>query len=164
MLFGFDFKILWLLFIDYIVVVFSWFVMVYVWLMVCFWVIGLVFVVMIVGGVLMLVWVYLFKLEYLFEGNWNLVFGLLILLLGYNFDIMEMIVECIENVVWFLWEVCFVIVMEDGKFVVNSFFFVVMLGNSFVGVVVVDGSWVVELILLLFWLIFVELGIFGFMI
>ncbi|GAA0786810.1 efflux RND transporter permease subunit [Roseibium denhamense] len=149
--------------IDHIAAGFSWLVMAYVRLTVRFRAVGLVMVAVIAGGALTLAWAYLPKLEYLPEGNRNLVFGLLIPPPGYNLDTTETIAERIENVAQPLWEARPETATNDGTPAVDSFFFVARPGSSFVGASAVDETRVAELIPVLSRPIFAEPGTFGFM-
>ncbi|MBO6754725.1 MAG: efflux RND transporter permease subunit [Roseibium sp.] len=149
--------------VDHVGAAFSWLVMAYVRLTVRYRMVGLALVAMIAGGALTLAWGFLPKLEYLPEGNRNLVFGLLIPPPGYNLDTTETIAERIETVARPLWEARPAPSTEDGAPAVNSFFFVATPGNSFVGAAAVDESRVAELIPLLSRPIFAEPGTFGFM-
>ncbi|MEM6741150.1 MAG: efflux RND transporter permease subunit [Pseudomonadota bacterium] len=103
------------------------------------------------------------KLEYLPEGNRNLVFGLIIPPPGYNLDTTETIAQRIEAVAQPMWEARPATALEDGRPALESFFFVATPGNSFVGAAAVDGSRVAEVIPILSQPIFAEPGTFGFM-
>jgi HAE1 family hydrophobic/amphiphilic exporter-1 len=103
------------------------------------------------------------RLEYLPEGNRNLVFGLIIPPPGYNLETTETIAQRIENVAQPLWEAAPDTETEDGIPAIDSFFFVATLGNSFVGAGAVDPSRAAELIPVLSRPIFAEPGTFGFM-
>ncbi|MEM0908960.1 MAG: efflux RND transporter permease subunit, partial [Pseudomonadota bacterium] len=100
------------------------------------------------------------KLEYLPEGNRNLVFGILIPPPGYNLDTTNAIAERVEEAARPLWE------KEDtpeGPPAMDSFFFVARTGTSFVGGTAKDGSRAGELIPILSRPVFAEPGTFGFM-
>ena len=66
--------------------------------------VALVMVAAIASGAAVAVWVFLPKLEYLPEGNRNLVFGLLIPPPGYNLETTETIAQRIEAVARPMWE------------------------------------------------------------
>ncbi|NNK77753.1 MAG: efflux RND transporter permease subunit, partial [Litoreibacter sp.] len=149
--------------IDHIGSAFHWLVMAYVRLTVRYRAVGLAMVGGIAGGAAVLAWAFLPKLEYLPEGNRNLVFGLLIPPPGYNLDTTETIAERIEAVAEPLWEARPAAETEDGLPAIQSFFFVARPGSSFVGAAAVDGERVGELIPILSRPIFAEPGTFGFM-
>lgn len=142
---------------------FSWLIMAYVRFTVRFRAAGLVMVAAIGGGALIAAWAFLPKLEYLPEGNRNLVFGLLIPPPGYNLDTTETIAQRIEAVAEPMWEARPATETEDGRPALSSFFFVATPGNSFVGAAAVDGSRVADVIPILSRPIFAEPGTFGFM-
>ncbi len=149
--------------IDHLGRAFKWLVMAYVRLTVRFRIAGLVMVAAIGTSAAVAAWTYLPKLEYLPEGNRNLVFGLLIPPPGYNLATTETIAERIENVARPMWEARPAAVTEEGTPALESFFFVATPGNSFVGAAAVDGTRVAELIPILSRPIFAEPGTFGFM-
>lgn len=138
-------------------------VMAYVRLTVRFRAAGLVMVAAIGTGAAVAAWAFLPKLEYLPEGNRNLVFGLLIPPPGYNLSTTETIAQRIEAVARPMWEARPASETEDGQPALESFFFVATPGNSFVGAAAVDGSRVAEVIPILSRPIFAEPGTFGFM-
>jgi HAE1 family hydrophobic/amphiphilic exporter-1 len=142
---------------------FSWLVMKYVSFTVRFRAMGLLFVTLIGTGAAIAAWAFLPKLEYLPEGNRNLVFGLLIPPPGYNLATTETIAERIEAVARPMWEAAPATQTEDGTPALDSFFFVATPGNSFVGAATVDGDRVAEVIPILSRPIFSEPGTFGFM-
>ncbi|MEE4119500.1 MAG: efflux RND transporter permease subunit, partial [Paracoccaceae bacterium] len=149
--------------IDQLGAAFSWLVMAYVKLTVRFRAVGLVMVAAIAGGAAIAAVAFLPKLEYLPEGNRNLVFGLIIPPPGYNLDTTETIAERIEETARPMWEARPEAVTEDGRPALESFFFVATPGNSFVGAAAVDGDRVAEVIPILSGPIFAEPGTFGFM-
>ena len=149
--------------VDHIAKGFSWLVMRYVRMTVRFRLLGLVFVSLIASGAAAAAFLFLPKLEYLPEGNRNLVFGLLIPPPGYNLETTETIAERIEGVARPMWEAAPATEMEDGTPTLDSFFFVATPGNSFVGAATVDGARVAEVIPVLSRPIFAEPGTFGFM-
>ncbi|MCV3271813.1 efflux RND transporter permease subunit [Roseobacter sinensis] len=138
-------------------------VMRYVRMTVRFRAIGLMMVAAIAGGAAIASVLFLPRLEYLPEGNRNLVFGLIIPPPGYNLDTTETIAQRIENVARPLWEAAPEPAMEDGTPTIENFFFVALTGTSFVGAAAVDGTRAGELIPVLSGPIFAEPGTFGFM-
>jgi HAE1 family hydrophobic/amphiphilic exporter-1 len=138
-------------------------VMAYVRLTVRFRTFGILMVVLIAGGAGVASWLFLPRLEYLPEGNRNLVFGLIIPPPGYNLDTTESIAQRIEGVARPLWEAAPDTQMEDGTPTIQNFFFVATPGNSFVGAGAVDGQRAADLIPVLSRPIFSEPGTFGFM-
>ena len=138
-------------------------VMRYVRMTVRFRAIGLVMVAAIAGGAAIASIVFLPRLEYLPEGNRNLVFGLIIPPPGYNLDTTETIAQRIETVARPLWEAAPEPQMEDGTPTIENFFFVALSGTSFVGAAAVDGKRAGDLIPVLSGPIFAEPGTFGFM-
>ncbi len=160
---GSDQKTLRLPGIDHFGSAFRWMVMAYVRMTVRYRAVGLAMVAAIAGGAAALAWAFLPKLEYLPEGNRNLVFGLLIPPPGYNLATTETIAERIEGVARPLWEARPATQTEDGQPALESFFFVATPGNSFVGAAAVDDQRVGELIPILSRPIFAEPGTFGFM-
>ncbi len=142
---------------------FSWLVMKYVQLTIRFRALGLLFVSVIATGAAVAAITFLPKLEYLPEGNRNLVFGLIIPPPGYNLETTETIAQRIEGVARPLWEAAPEPQTEDGTPTLESFFFVATPGNSFVGAATVDGDRIAEVIPILSRPIFAEPGTFGFM-
>ncbi len=138
-------------------------VMAYVRLTVRFRTVGLAMVALIAGGAAVATWAFLPRLEYLPEGNRNLVFGLIIPPPGYNLDTTETIAERIEGVARPLWEAAPALETDSGTPAIDSFFFVATPGNSFVGAAAVDGARAGDLIPVLSRPIFAEPGTFGFM-
>ncbi|WP_299861131.1 efflux RND transporter permease subunit [uncultured Roseobacter sp.] len=138
-------------------------VMRYVRMTVRFRAIGLMMVAAIAGGAAIASVIFLPRLEYLPEGNRNLVFGLIIPPPGYNLDTTQTIAQRIEGVARPLWEAAPAPQMEDGTPTIENFFFVATPGNSFVGAAAVDGTRAGELIPVLSTPIFAEPGTFGFM-
>jgi HAE1 family hydrophobic/amphiphilic exporter-1 len=149
--------------VDHLGRAFSWAVMAYTRLTVRFRVAGLVMVAVIGTGAAIAAWTFLPKLEYLPEGNRNLVFGLIIPPPGYNLETTETIAQRIEAVAQPMWEARPATQTEDGSPALESFFFVATPGNSFVGAAAVDGDRVAEVIPILSRPIFSEPGTFGFM-
>ncbi len=125
--------------------------------------IGVMMVSVIAGGAAVASITFLPRLEYLPEGNRNLVFGLIIPPPGYNLDTTETIAQRIEGVAQPLWEAAPETQTEDGIPTIDTFFFVATPGNSFVGAAAVDGQRAAELIPVLSTPIFAEPGTFGFM-
>ncbi len=149
--------------VDHFARAFSWLVMSYVRLTVRFRALGLLFVSLIATGAAVAAITFLPKLEYLPEGNRNLVFGLIIPPPGYNLATTETIAQRIEGVARPLWEAAPAEQTAEGTPALESFFFVATPGNSFVGAAAVDGDRVAEVIPILSRPIFAEPGTFGFM-
>jgi len=149
--------------VDHIASGFHKAVMAYVRLTVRSRAIGIAMVTLIAGGAAVASWMFLPRLEYLPEGNRNLVFGLIIPPPGYNLETTETIAQRIEQVAQPLWEAAPEPQTEDGTPTIDSFFFVATPGNSFVGAGAVDAQRAGELIPVLSRPIFAEPGTFGFM-
>ncbi|MDE0850782.1 efflux RND transporter permease subunit [Yoonia sp.] len=149
--------------IDHIAIGFRRAVMAYVRMTVRYRTVGIVMVAVIAGGAAVASWTFLPRLEYLPEGNRNLVFGLIIPPPGYNLETTETIAQRIEAVAEPLWEAAPALAMEDGTPTIDSFFFVATPGTSFVGAGAVDGQRAGDLIPVLSSPIFAEPGTFGFM-
>lgn len=124
---------------------------------------GITMVALIAGTAITASVMFLPQLEYLPEGNRNLVFGLIIPPPGYNLDTTETIAERIEQTARPMWEGAPALELEDGTPVIENFFFVATPGNSFVGATAMDGSRAGDLIPILSQPIFSEPGTFGFM-
>jgi HAE1 family hydrophobic/amphiphilic exporter-1 len=105
-------------------------------------------------------WAFLPKLEYLPEGNRNLIFGVIIPPPGYNLATTTTIAERIESVARPLWE------QEadnpESAPAIKSFFFVATSSITFVGATAENPGRVAELIPILSRPIFAEPGTFGF--
>ena len=125
--------------------------------------VGILMVAVIAGGAAVASWTFLPRLEYLPEGNRNLVFGVLIPPPGYNLATTETIAQRIEGVAEPLWAAAPAPALEDGTPTIENFFFVATPGNSFVGAAAVDGERAGDLIPVLSRPIFAEPGTFGFM-
>ena len=125
--------------------------------------VGILMVAVIAGGAAIASWTFLPRLEYLPEGNRNLVFGVLIPPPGYNLATTETIAQRIEGVAEPLWAAAPAPALEDGTPTIENFFFVATPGNSFVGAAAVDGERAGDLIPVLSRPIFAEPGTFGFM-
>ncbi len=149
--------------LDHLALGFRAAVMAYVRMTVRFRTIGIVMVVAIAGSAAFASYLFLPRLEYLPEGNRNLVFGLIIPPPGYNLETTETIAQRIEAVARPLWEAAPETETEDGTPTIANFFFVATPGNSFVGAGAVDGQRAAELIPVLSRPIFSEPGTFGFM-
>lgn len=149
--------------VDHIASGFHRMVMAYVRMTVRYRTIGIAMVMIIAGGAGVASYAFLPRLEYLPEGNRNLVFGLIIPPPGYNLATTETIAKRIENVAQPLWEAAPATQTEDGIPTIESFFFVATPGNSFVGAAALDGQRAAELIPVLSTPIFAEPGTFGFM-
>ncbi len=124
---------------------------------------GIVMVTLIAGTAIAASVLFLPQLEYLPEGNRNLVFGLIIPPPGYNLDTTETIAERIEQTARPMWEAAPALELEDGTPAIENFFFVATPGNSFVGATAMDGTRAGDLIPVLSMPIFAEPGTFGFM-
>ena len=149
--------------LDHLAIGFRELVMAYVRMTVRFRTIGILMVALIAGGAAVASWTFLPRLEYLPEGNRNLVFGLIIPPPGYNLDTTQTIAKRIEDVAQPLWEAAPATQTEDGTPTIENFFFVATPGNSFVGAGAVDSQRAAELIPVLSRPIFSEPGTFGFM-
>ncbi|MHC8509770.1 MAG: efflux RND transporter permease subunit [Rhodospirillales bacterium] len=116
-------------------------------------------------------WAFLPKLDYLPDGNRNLVFGVILPPPGYNLDTTAGIASRIENQVRPLWAGDDIIGEEDlagapaedaeGRALMSRFFFVATRSNTFLGAAAVDASRVGELIPPLRSAAFSEPGTFG---
>jgi HAE1 family hydrophobic/amphiphilic exporter-1 len=120
-------------------------------------------VVLVCGGSLYISWQLLPKLDYLPEGNRNLVFGVVVPPPGYNLDTTSAIAERIENAVRHLW------VTETGPIAepggppkMERFFFVTLRSRAFVGAVSMEPERAGELIDPIRIPVFREPGTFGF--
>ncbi|MCR9088539.1 MAG: efflux RND transporter permease subunit [Rhodobacteraceae bacterium] len=142
---------------------FVWLVMAYTRLTVRFRTVGLIMVATIAGTAAVAAFVFLPKLEYLPEGNRNLVFGVIIPPPGYNLETTETIARRIEDVARPMWEAKPEVALPDGRPALDGFFFVALPGASFVGASAVDGTRVADAIPILSEPIFAEPGTFGFM-
>lgn len=149
--------------LDHLAKAFAAAVMAYVRLTVRFRTMGIVMVAIIVGGTMFASWTFLPKLEYLPEGNRNLVFGIIIPPPGYNLATTETIAQRIEKVAAPLWQAAPAAAMEDGTPTIQDFFFVATPGTSFVGAAAVDNQRAGDLIPVLSSPVFAEPGTFGFM-
>ncbi len=121
----------------------------------------------VVGGVTTLAgvsaWLFLPKLEYLPEGNRNLVFGIIIPPPGYNLDTMTEIAEGIESAIKPYWSTVSGPESAPGEPPkIERFFFVASRASTFLGAVSVDPQRAGELIPVLRGPVFAEPGTFGF--
>jgi HAE1 family hydrophobic/amphiphilic exporter-1 len=108
-------------------------------------------------------WLFLPKLEYLPEGNRNLVFGILVPPPGYNLRTMTDIAEKIETEIRPLWaSVSGADAEPDGPPKIERFFFVASRASTFMGAVAVEPQRAGELIDVLQEPMFREPGSFGF--
>ena len=122
---------------------------------------------LVVGGVSSVAiagtWQFLPKLEYLPEGNRNLVFGVMIPPPGYNLDTMTEIAEGIEGEIKPLWADVSGSESEPGEPPkMDRFFFVATRASTFLGAVAVEEQRAGELIPVLEKPVFREPGTFGF--
>ncbi|MEM0991029.1 MAG: efflux RND transporter permease subunit [Pseudomonadota bacterium] len=122
---------------------------------------GMIVVSGITAAAILGAWAFLPKLEYLPEGNRNLVFGFILPPPGYNLNTTASIAERIEAVAQPLWEK-----EETGNPdeppAMKHFFFVSFRGTTILGGAAKDPTRVAELIPVLSQPIFVEPGTFGF--
>jgi len=108
-------------------------------------------------------WLLLPKLEYLPEGNRNLVFGIILPPPGYNLETTAEIARGIENAVRPLWAVeTGPEPDEGGPPKIENFFFVARESTAFFGASAVQESRAAELIPVLRGPVFMEPGTFGF--
>ncbi len=115
-------------------------------------------------GAVFITWKFLPKLEYLPEGNRNLVFGIILPPPGYNLDTMSGIAKNLEDTVRPLWASETGAQSEPGQPPkIDNFFFVALNSRTIVGASAVDSARVAELIPILSEPIFSEPGTFGFM-
>ncbi len=125
---------------------------------------GALVVIGVTGGAVFGATVFLPKLEYLPEGNRNLVFGVVLPPPGYNLATTTTIARRIESAATPLWEMSEEDAAKPGAPpAIESFFFVALTGTSFVGASARDGDRVGDLIPALTGPIFAEPGTFGFM-
>ena len=108
-------------------------------------------------------WRYLPKLEYLPEGNRNLVFGIILPPPGYNLDTMTGIAERIEAASRPLWASAGATGDPDGPPLIDNFFFVAVRGSAFLGASAVEPTRAGELVPVLSRPIFGEPGTYGFL-
>ncbi|WP_135076910.1 efflux RND transporter permease subunit [Terasakiella sp. SH-1] len=108
-------------------------------------------------------WAFLPKMEYLPEGNRNLVFGMLLPPPGYNLETTTGIANRVENAVKHLWSSETGPESEEGQPPkIKNFFFVARNTTTFVGAASEDPSRAAELIPVLRQPVFSEPGTFGF--
>jgi len=146
--------------VDQIGAAFGWVVRGYVWITVRSRLFGLLMVSAITGAALWGAAAFLPKLEYLPEGNRNLVFGVILPPPGYNLDTTLGIAERIEAVARPLWQKDKAGPEEAPA--IRHFFFVALRGTTFLGGAATDPNRVRELIPILSEPIFSEPGTFGF--
>lgn len=119
--------------------------------------------VVVCGGALFVSWALLPKLDYLPEGNRNLVFGIVLPPPGYNLDTTTDIAESVENAVRPHWASETGPIAEPGEPVkMQRFFFVTLRNQAFVGAVAVEPSRAGEMINTISYPVFQEPGTFGF--
>ena len=147
--------------VDHFGSAFSWLVRSYARLTISFRLIGVLFVAGITAAAIWGAAAFLPKLEYLPEGNRNLVFGVILPPPGYNLPTTTKIAEGIEGVARPLWAKD-----ETGDRskppAMQHFFFVAVRGTTFLGGSAKDATRVAELIPVLSRPIFSEPGTFGF--
>ncbi|SCA57679.1 Acriflavin resistance protein D [Candidatus Terasakiella magnetica] len=108
-------------------------------------------------------WAFLPKMEYLPEGNRNLVFGILLPPPGYNLETTTGIANRVENAVRHLWSSETGPEAEEGQPPkIKNFFFVARNATTFVGAASEDASRASELIPVLRRPVFSEPGTYGF--
>ena len=108
-------------------------------------------------------WAFLPKLDYLPDGNRNLIFGVILPPPGYNLDTTTAIAEDLEKTVRPLWAIESGPEAEPGKPPkINNFFFVAARATTFIGASAIDPKRVGELIPVLRAPIFKEPGTYGF--
>ncbi|NQW10254.1 MAG: efflux RND transporter permease subunit [Alphaproteobacteria bacterium] len=123
--------------------------------------VGIVVVVTVVGGLVTAV--FLPKLDYLPDGNRNLVFGFVLPPPGYNLDTMTTIAGLLEDATKPLWDFDETRTeTEDGTPTISRFFFAAFRANAIAGAAAVDPSRARELIPILSRSVFREPGTFGF--
>ncbi|MGI9332067.1 MAG: efflux RND transporter permease subunit [Gammaproteobacteria bacterium] len=126
-------------------------------------VVSLLVVIALTAGASAFAYKFLPKLEYLPEGNRNLVFGIIIPPPGYNLSTMKEIAQGIEAEVRPHWAIETGPESAPGAPVkMDRFFFVATRGSTFVGAAAVDGTRAGELIPVLRDPVFREPGTFGF--
>ncbi|MGF1551320.1 MAG: efflux RND transporter permease subunit [Paracoccaceae bacterium] len=139
---------------------FSWAIRSYARATVRFRLLGLVAVSGITAAAVLGAVTFLPKLEYLPEGNRNLVFGVILPPPGYNLATTTEIAERIESVARPLWEK--ETAAADEPPAIEHFFFVALRGTTFLGGAAADPDRVADLIPVLSEPIFAEPGTFGF--
>ena len=139
---------------------FGWLIRSYAWVVVRSRIVGLTVVSAVTAGAILGAAAYLPKLEYLPEGNRNLIFGVILPPPGYNLDTTFGIAERIEAVARPLWQK--EASAEDEVPAIRHFFFVALRGTTFLGGAATDPTRVRELIPVLSKPIFSEPGTFGF--
>ena len=124
---------------------------------------SLVVTFIICGGALAVSWQLLPKLDYLPEGNRNLIFGVVVPPPGYNLDMTSGIAERIENAVRPLWASETGIETKPGSPPkIERFFFVTLRSRAFVGAISAEPERAGELIEPIRRPVFSEPGTFGF--
>ncbi|MEM9762043.1 MAG: efflux RND transporter permease subunit, partial [Pseudomonadota bacterium] len=146
--------------VDHFGRLFSWIIRLYAKATVRFRLLGLIAVSGITATAIWGAVTYLPKLEYLPEGNRNLVFGVILPPPGYNLATTTEIAERIEGVARPLWQQ--EVDTADAPPAIRHFFFVALRGTTFLGGAARDGTRVKELIPVLSGPIFSEPGTFGF--
>ena len=139
---------------------FAWAMRGYAWVVVRSRLIGITVVSGVTAAAILGAAVYLPKLEYLPEGNRNLIFGVILPPPGYNLDTTLGIAERIESVARPHWQK--EADAENEVPAIRHFFFVALRGTTFLGGAAGDPTRVAELIPVLSEPIFSEPGTFGF--
>ena len=115
------------------------------------------------GSGAFITWKFLPELEYLPDGNRNLVLGIILPPPGYNLDTTSQIAERFAEIIHpYLSEVTGPEDTENGEPKINRFFFVATRGTSFVGAAAEDPKRIRELIPIVEKAAFTEPGTFGF--
>ena len=126
-----------------------------------------VFAIILIGsittGSMAATWAMLPELDYLPEGNRNLIIGFVKPPPGYNLNTMEKIATKLENTTKPIWDFDETqIVTEDGSPTMSRFFFVAFRANVIVGAAATDPTRAKDLIPVLRQSLFTEPGTFGF--
>ena len=124
------------------------------------WYRSLVVVVVVAGGSTGVAWWLTPPLEYLPEGNRNLVFGFILPPPGYNLATMTGIAQTVENAARPLWEAKHESEI-GGAPIVDRFFFVALKDRAFVGAATIDPARVAEIIPVIRKPVFKEPGTFA---
>ena len=125
--------------------------------------IAIAIVIILSGAGAIVTWGFLPKLDYLPDGNRNLIFGVIMPPPGYNLETTKSIARQLENTVRPLWSSVSGPKSEPGKPPkIENFFYVAARATTFIGASAVDPKRVGELIPVLRAPIFKEPGTYGF--
>ncbi len=125
--------------------------------------IAIAIVIILSGAGAIVTWGFLPKLDYLPDGNRNLIFGVIMPPPGYNLETTKSIAQQLENTVRPLWSSVSGPKSEPGKPPkIENFFYVAARATTFIGASAVDPKRVGELIPVLRAPIFKEPGTYGF--